>query len=57
MKTDQPAAPPASAAQTADRLSKDPCATVAPGCGEASQESSQDTRKTHKEVTVTFKES
>nr|XP_046273296.1 tRNA dimethylallyltransferase [Scatophagus argus] len=47
-------APPASAAETADSLSKDSCATVAPGCGEPSEESSPDTVTTHKEVPVTF---
>ncbi|XP_044027277.1 tRNA dimethylallyltransferase isoform X2 [Siniperca chuatsi] len=46
-------APPASAAEIAESLSKDSCATVAPGCSETSQESSQDTRTTHKEVPVT----
>ncbi|KAM9340361.1 tRNA dimethylallyltransferase [Symphorus nematophorus] len=46
------AAPPASAAETAEGLSKDSCATVAPGCGETSEQSSQDTRKTHKELPV-----
>ncbi|XP_040908785.1 tRNA dimethylallyltransferase isoform X2 [Toxotes jaculatrix] len=44
------AAAPASAGET---LSKDTCAPVAPGCSETSQESSQDTRTTHKEH-VTF---
>ncbi|XP_022603072.1 tRNA dimethylallyltransferase, mitochondrial isoform X1 [Seriola dumerili] len=46
------AAAPASAGET---LSKDAtCAPVAPGCSETSQDSSQDTRTTHKEVPVTF---
>lgn len=45
-----PAAPPASAAETAESLSEDSCATVASGCGETSLESSQDTRTTHKEA-------
>lgn len=45
-------APPASAAEIVESLSKDSCATVAPGCSEASQESSQDTRTTHEEVPV-----
>lgn len=51
---DQPqssSAPPISAGET---LSKDSCATVAPGCSEASQDSPKDTRTTHKEVPVTF---
>ncbi|XP_039978675.1 tRNA dimethylallyltransferase isoform X3 [Xiphias gladius] len=47
------AAAPASAGET---LSKDACAPVAPGSSETSQESSQDTRKTHKEVPVTFEQ-
>lgn len=51
-----PAAPPASAAETAESLSEDSCATVASGCGETSLESSQDTRTTHKEA-VTLWES
>ncbi|XP_008285846.1 tRNA dimethylallyltransferase isoform X2 [Stegastes partitus] len=44
-------APPVSAGET---LSEDSGATVAPGCTEASQDSSKDTRTTHKEVPVTF---
>lgn len=51
-----PAAPPASAVETAESLSEDSCATVASGCGETSLESSQDTRTTHKEA-VTLWES
>ncbi|XP_019130946.1 tRNA dimethylallyltransferase isoform X2 [Larimichthys crocea] len=43
------------AAEIVESLSKDSCAAVvAPGCGETSQESSQDTRTANKEVPVTF---
>ncbi len=47
-------APPASAAESVESLSKDSCAAVAPGCSEASQESPQDTGTTREEVPVTF---
>ncbi|XP_076610491.1 tRNA dimethylallyltransferase isoform X2 [Chaetodon auriga] len=47
-------APPASAADAVESLSKDSCDTVAPGCAETSQDSSQDIMTTHKEVAVTF---
>ncbi|XP_038580645.1 tRNA dimethylallyltransferase isoform X2 [Micropterus salmoides] len=47
-------APPPSAAEIAESLSKDSGATVASGCSETSQESSQDTRRTHEEVPVAF---
>ncbi|XP_029299368.1 tRNA dimethylallyltransferase isoform X2 [Cottoperca gobio] len=46
-------APPASA-PPAESVSEDSCATVAPGCTETSQESSQDTGTTHKEIPVTL---
>uniref|UniRef100_A0A8D0AHE8 tRNA isopentenyltransferase 1 n=2 Tax=Sander lucioperca TaxID=283035 RepID=A0A8D0AHE8_SANLU len=48
-----PPAPPASAAGIVESVSEDSCGTVAPGCTETSQESSQDTRTTDKEVPVT----
>ncbi|XP_032390665.1 tRNA dimethylallyltransferase isoform X2 [Etheostoma spectabile] len=44
-----PPAPP----EIVDGVSEDPCVTVAPGCTETSQETSQDTRTTDKEVPVT----
>ncbi|XP_039676878.1 tRNA dimethylallyltransferase isoform X2 [Perca fluviatilis] len=48
-----PPAPLASAAEIVESVSEDPCATVAPGCTETSQDSSQDARATDKEVPVT----
>ncbi|XP_078124253.1 tRNA dimethylallyltransferase isoform X3 [Sander vitreus] len=48
-----PPAPLASAAGTVESVSEDSYGTVAPGCTETSQESSQDTRTTDKEVPVT----
>ncbi|XP_054462205.1 tRNA dimethylallyltransferase [Anoplopoma fimbria] len=48
------AAPPTSAAGIKESVSKDCCATVAPGSTETSPESSQDIRASHKEVPETF---
>ncbi|KAM3595812.1 uncharacterized protein V6R79_003242 [Siganus canaliculatus] len=47
------AAPPAAAAELSGTLSTDSCTAVTPGCGEVSQEFSQD-NTTHQEVPVTL---